>query len=328
VVAPMSAARDPQRWMNQITSDLAYRLRTAGGKSLVLGKNAMADGGMTEQQILLANKEGEPVVMGDAGPGGLQGAASVLDTSPAAGFYQLFGTLPATKEMADNAVNVFPENYGAPTGPNQLVGTMQLQLQQAGVAQQPFYASIADLFKQVHQHDAQAGRQHYARYPVVLRKMVGDAAADAILLTKDDPTEYLRAKVDLTADTKQLRVMTDRELVPMLMQMGMLDPVAAAQLLGRATPDDAYDAARQFTQQQAIAAEEAAQQQAMQQQAAMLDAEAAEIDMAEANLAKDQTRAEIDMAKIEQKLMQPEAQAAAAWNKPDAFAQAAGGTLP
>ncbi|WP_178118963.1 hypothetical protein, partial [Pseudomonas sp. FSL A6-1183] len=64
---------------------------------------------------------------------------------------------------------------------DQLVGTLQLQLQQAGVMQQPFYAAIADLYRQQNQFYAQAGKQFYSRMPWILEQMTGEQDMAALI---------------------------------------------------------------------------------------------------------------------------------------------------
>lgn len=315
-VAPMTAATDPQRWINQITSDIAWRLRKAGGKSMILAKEALADSNYTEQEAIMAMKEGDPMVLSGSQLGGLQNSSGALDSSPGPAIYQMLGMLPQAKAIAESSTGVYESNYGAPQGQDQLVGTLQLQLQQAGVMQQPFYAAIADLYKQQNQFYAQAGKQFYSRMPWILEQMTGEEDMAALIESKDMQLEQFRVEVDLSPDGQQLRLMTDQQIIPGLMQMGMLDPVTAAQLLGRSIPDDVYAAARQFTKQ-------AADAQAQQQQAAAAQAEGQALAMEEAairdedaDITKQRTDADLKMAQIQQKLMQPEAQALARWSEP------------
>jgi len=319
VIAPLTAAISPQRVMNQITSDLMWRLRKSGNKSVAVDTDALAGSTMKEQDLLMALKEGDPVNLKGAIVGGLQNAVRDIDTSPGSSFYQMFALLPQMKNVAESSVGVYESNYGAPQGQDQLVGTLQLQLQQAGVMQQPFNSAIAMQIKQVHQFDAQAGKQHYARYPWMLSEMVGDDNMEALIASKDMQNEQFRIEVVMTSDIEQRRMITDTQTIPMLLQMGMLDPTTATKILGKATPYEAYRAAEKYTAEAArIASEQAAQQQQMQAQQAMA-MEQANIRDEEADIAKQETDKDLKMAQMQQKLMQPEAQAAADWNKPDAM---------
>ena len=326
VVAPLTAAISPQRVMNQITSDLMWRLRKSGNKSVSIDTDALNGSTMSEEAILLALKEGDPVNLKGAIVGGLQNAVRELDTSPGNSFYQMFALLPQMKGVAESSVGVYESNFGAPQGQDQLVGTLQLQLQQAGVMQQPFNAAIAMQIKQVHQFDAQAGKQHYARYPWVLSQMVGDDNMEALLSSKDMQNEQFRIEVTMTSDIEQRRMITDTQTIPMLLQMGMLDPTTAAKILGRATPYEAYRAAEKFTReaQQVASQQAAAQEQAMAQQAVAM--EQAAIRDEEADIAKQETDASLKMAQIQQKKEAPFLQAESEWSKPDAMMPQTGAT--
>jgi len=318
VVAPLTAARDPQRWMNQITSDIAWRMRKAGGKSVLLAKEAVDGSNMDEEELNMKVKEGDTIVVPAAMLGGLQNASGQIDASPGASFYNMLGLLPQVKSVAESAVGVYESNYGAPTGGGQLVGTLQLQLQQAGVMQQPFYAAIADLYKQIHQFNAQAGKQFYSRRPWLLSQMVGEDDMTALITTEDMQLEQFRVKISLAPDGAQLRTITDQQVIPQLMQMGMLDPTTAAKLMGRSVPDDVYAAARQFTKQAAEAAAQQAQaQQVMMAEQAMAQEQAA-IDQQQMELAKQENSSELKLAQLQQKAEQPARQAESEWMKPDA----------
>ena len=316
VVAPLTAARDPQRWMNQITSDIAWRIRKAGGKSVLIAKEAIDGSNMDEEELNMKVKEGDTIVVAASQLGGLQNASGQVDASPGPGMYNLLGSLPQFKAIAESATGVYESNYGSPQG-GQLVGTLQLQLQQAGVMQQPFYAAVAELYKQIHQFDAQAGKQFYAKRPWLLSQMVGEEDMAALVTTEDMQLEQFRVKVSLSPDGQQLRTITDQQLIPQLMQMGMLDPTTAAQLLGRSTPDDAYAAARQFAKQAAAAAAAAQQKQQVAAAEAQMAAEQQAIDQQQLELSKQENNSDLKMAQLEQKASQPYRQAESEWMKPD-----------
>lgn len=317
VVAPISAAIDPQRWMNQITSDLAWRLRVAGGKVLAVGKAAWFGSGMTEEEQMQAIKEGDrPLILDETISGSIGNATTTIDNSPGAGFYNLMSQLPQMKAIAESAVGVYEQNYGAPGSANQLVGTMQLQLQQAGVMQQPYYASIVDLFRQIYQFIAQGGKQFYGRRPWLLSRMTAEEDMAALVQGRDMQMEQFRVAVEMVPDNQQLRLITDKEVIPMLMQLGMLDPQTASELMGRSTPSDAYAAAREYTKMAAEAQAQMAQQQQQAMMAQGLAAEKQAVDDQEMQLAQLEQKTNMEAAKLQQKMAQPSIQAAADWLKP------------
>jgi hypothetical protein len=325
-VAPLTAARDPQRWINQIASDAAWRMRKAGGTSPIIAKEAIDGSNMDEAEAAQKIKEGDLLVIPAAQLGGLNNASGKIDTSPGAGFYNLLGVLPQMKSIAESSVGLYDVNAGAPGNGDQTGIAMQTQLRQSGVMQQPYLASLAYLFEQMHQFDAQAGKQFFCKRPWLLEQMVGDDDMKALIASEEMQLEQFRVKIDLAPNAAQERMETDAQVIPMLLQMGMLDAVTAAQLMGRSTKEDAYAAARKFSKQAAAAA---AEQQRMAQAAqaqAGLDAEQAELDGAKGDLAKAQQQQEINREKLQQKLAQPLVQANADWMKPPK--EAPGGKAP
>lgn len=316
VIAPLTAAISPQRVSNQVTSDLMWRLRKSGNKSVAIDTDAIANSSMDEAEIRNALKEGDPIDLKGAIAGGLQNAVRDIDTSPGNSFYQMFSLLPQVKAFSESSTGVYEASYGAPQGQDQLVGTMQLQLQQAGVMMQPFSKAVASIMRQIHQHGAQVGKQHYAMFPWILSQMSGDEGMEAIIASKDMQNEQFRVEVELTVEMDKQRAIADMQTIPFLLQAQMIDGYEAAKLLGRATPYDAYRASEAYLakkqQADAMAAQAAQQQQAAQ----ALALEDAALRDEEAEIASEQTKADLDMAKIQAKLMQPEAQAAAEWNKP------------
>jgi hypothetical protein len=316
VVAPITVAIDSQRWINQITSDIAWRLRKAGGKSVVIDKNALIGTNQNIDDVFQQLKEGDPFELDGAPLGGVNNAVREVDTSPSSGTYQLMNMLPQMKAVAESGTGVYEANYGAPGGPNQLVGTLQLQLQQAGVMQQPYYAAIVDLYRQIYQAEAQLGKSFYGRRPWLLSRMTGDEYLSNMVAGRDMQIEQFRATVEMVMDNQQQRLIVDQQIIPGLIQLGILDPVTAADLLGRSVPNDVYDAARMFTKQaQAAAAEQAKQQQQqmMMQGVAMQDQAIADEEREVAKMQHDQ---EMQQAQLLQKLHQPQAQALSEHLKP------------
>jgi hypothetical protein len=304
-VAPLTAARSPQRVMNQLTTDLMFRLRKAGGVSPVIDTDAMNGSTMTEAALFMAMKEGDPINIKGAIVGGLNNAVSRIDNSPGPGFYNMFAMIPEIKGMMEGSVGVFDQNFGAPGPANQLVGTMQLQLQQQGVQQQPFNASVARLYEQQHQFNAQVGKQFYGARPWALKQMVGDKGAQAILLSKDMQYEQFRIEIVLTPNAQEIRTIVDNQIIPMRMQMGLLGPQEAAELFGRAFPADVDAACRKFTAKMALAQQAQAEAQQMQMQADALAAEEQMVAEEEEKVAKREQDAALKAAQIQQKLQQP-----------------------
>lgn len=319
VVAPLTAAISPQRVMNQLTSDLMYRLRKAGHSSPAIDTDAMANSTMSEEDIIYALKEGNPINLKGAMVGGLQNAVREIDTSPSTSFYQAFSLIPQISQMAQSSTGVYDQNFGAPGSANQLVGTLQLQLQQAGVMQQPYYAAISSLYKQVHQFNAQAGKQFYCRFPWKLKQMVGDISYDTLKLSQDLQNEQFRIEVTLVPNAAEMRNIIDNQLIPMRMQLGLLDQATAADLMGRSYQSDVDAAQRRYVKRQAMVQEQMAKQQQQQEMAMAAAQEQQNIDQQESELAQMELQERMNQQKIAGKLAQPMAQAEARWAEPDAM---------
>lgn len=307
VISPIAAALSPQRVMNQVTTDLMWRMSKGGNRGIAFDYDAAIGGSMTEEEVIKAIKNGDPVSLKGAINGGVQNSIKEYNASVGSEFYSMFNTMEQMSNIAQASTGVYDQNFGAPGSPDQLVGVKQLQLQQAGIMQQPFYAAIADLYRQMHQFNAQAGKEHYARLPWLLAEMVGQTEAVAIEMSKDMILEQFRVKVDLAPDGEVTRNYVDTQMIPSYIQLGLLDQATAASLLGRSTPSDVNAAARSYTKMAKVAAakmeqEKAkmAQQAALAQQDAVLGQREHEMSMKMADLAQqsDKTNKDAQMPLI------------------------------
>jgi hypothetical protein len=159
---------------------------------------------------------------------------------------------------------------GGMDNPDQLVGTMQLQIQKGTVVTERYYAALRDLFRQVYQAFCSSGKRFYINEKPTLISMVGDEDADVIVLSKDMKNEDFRASVEFAIDPKSERQGVDAMLFQLL-QIGLMDKVSWSNLIGRASEDDMWEAVRRYAKESSEAEKVAAQQQeqqaaAMQQQ--------------------------------------------------------------
>jgi len=311
VISPIAAAISPQRVMNQVTSDLMWRMSKGGNKGLAFDSDAAIGGSMTEQEVITAIKNGDPVSLKGSINGGVQNSIKEYNASVGAEFYNMFTVLEKLSGIAQASTGVYDQNFGAPGSGDQLVGVKQLQLQQAGVMQQPFYAAIADLYEQIHQFNAQAGKEYYARMPWILSQMVGDTEAAAIEMSKDMTLEQFRIEVKLTPDSEVTRHYVDTELIPLYLQMQLLDPQSASELLGRSLPEDVYAKSREFTKRAAMAARKMQEDQAKQQQMAGLVAQDQMLGQQQHETAMKMSDQALTADQINQKAQAPEVTAAA-----------------
>lgn len=323
VVAPVSAAVSPQRVLNQVLSDVVWRMSKAKGGSRILDKNAIVSAGMNVKEALFNLAEGDDIVIDGHALSGIPQSIGHAEGGLDRGFAEMVNMVDVLRQMAEKSTGIYEENYGAPGSANELVGVKQLQLQQASIMQQPFTDAVQRLFEQVHQFNAQAGRQWYIRHPWVLEDMVGTDGLDVLDASGDMQYEQFRVEVKLALNSDEVKQASDN-MALQFMQMGLLDQASVAKLLGRSYPEDVYDAARLYTEEAKAAAMAQAEAQAQAQQ----DAAMAQEEMMLAQQEMDQYNKLADVAlkgeQLNQKAQQPVAQALSEHLKPvDPNAQAA-----
>lgn len=318
VIAPLSAARDPQRVMNMVLSDLMWRMEKAPGSSIVYDSDAAAGGGMREADFLRGLKNSDPVRMKGALTGGVQNALTVKDGSLGASFYQQWQILDNLYQMAQSSTGIYDQNFGAPSDPRQLVGNKQLQLQQAGVMQQPFYAALSDAYQQVHQFNAQAGKLFYSARPWALSQMVGDKGAQALFASGDMTAEQFRVEIVLAIDSEERKKEADMMILGQggYMDRGLLDQASAAKLLMNSYPEDVAEGARAYTKQAQQAAQMQAQEQQQQQQQMAAAVQQQNQQAQQDQLHQEQVKASLEAEKIQTKRDAPFASAKAKWMEP------------
>lgn len=310
VVAPVTAAVSPQRVMNQVLSDITWRMSKAKLPVRILDKVSLTSGGSSIKQALFDMNQGDDIVVNATAIGGSQNAVTHLPGGLDNNFFAMFDLLDRLKLIAEASTGIYEQNYGAPGSANELVGVKQLQLQQASVMQQPYYDAIQRMYEQIHQFNAQAGRQFYIRHPWVLADMVGDMGLEAIMQSKDMELEQFRVGVQLALSSDQIKQATDALTMNMLAQQ-MLDPVSAAELLGQSYPEDVFNKARTVTKEMKEAAIQQAQQQAMGQQEALLMQQEMGLQQQEQDLYKNMLDASLKVDQINQKAGQPMVQSQA-----------------
>jgi hypothetical protein len=96
--------------------------------------------------------------------------------------------------------------------------------------------------------------------------MVGDYNAEVLRLIPTARIEDCRIHVEMSQNPKQLVRAAD-QLITFYLQIGMLDKTRAANLAGRSTPDQVYQALRDFASDSILLAKAQAQGQAQQAQA-------------------------------------------------------------
>lgn len=277
VIAPITAAVAPQRVMNQVVSDLVWRMSKAGNMSTIFDSRALANSNMTIEEINYAQKEGNAYELdGSMSPGGIAGAVTTKDTSLPQSFYQLWNVPQMIDQIAQKGTGLPDSTMGQSSGQNQLVGTTQLLLQQSNTMMQPFTNCWVEGFRQVHQYDVQAGKGFFVKYPWILAELTGDEGVATVMQSMSMQLEQFRADIEASLDSTAVKAAAD-EMLLKFYELKLVDASTVASLGGRSYPEDVWNGARTSTAMAAEAA--AAQAEAQQKQAALagLTAEAKDL---------------------------------------------------
>ncbi len=309
VVAPLTAVMSPQRIINQVTSDIMWRMSQAGAQVPFFDKKALSTGGFTIKQALTAYKRGNPMYGDTVHIGGAQNAVQMVGGGLDPNIFKQWELLQGFIKMAEDSMGLYAQNSGAPGPANQLVGVKEIQEQQQTSMLRPYFGCIQSVFEQMHQFDAQAGRQFYIKRPWKLEDMVGTEGMKILTQTKYADIEQFRLTTKLTLNPEELKGIADGMILQEggLLDRQLLDPVSAGKLLGHSYPEDLWPAVERSTQERAIAQQKMAEDQAKANQMAMLQSREQQLGEEERNLydkafdmttKADQTNMKGDMAAL------------------------------
>ena len=272
VVAPLTAVMSPQRIINQVTSDIVWRMSQAGTQVPFFDKKALASGNMTIKQALVAYKRGNPIYGDTVHVGGAQNAVQMIGGGLDPNIFKQWELLQGFMRIAEDATGLYSQNSGAPGPANQLVGVKEMQEQQEDTMTRPYFACVQGLYEQMHQFDAQAGRRFYIKRPWILEDMVGTEGAKVLTQTKYNDLLQFRLKTVVAMNPEAQREAANNMILMQggLLDRGLLDPVSAGRLLGKSFTDDLWPAIETYTQEAAIAQQRQAQEKAQAAQMGML----------------------------------------------------------
>jgi len=272
VVAPLTAVMSPQRIINQITSDIVWRMSQAGSMVPFFDKKALASSGQTIKQALTAYKRGNPMYGDTVHLGGAQNAVQMIGGGLDPNIFKQWELLQGFIRIAEDATGLYAQNSGAPGAANQLVGVKEMQAEQEDTMTRPYFGCIQSLFEQMHQFDAQAGRRFYIKRPWILEDMVGTDLAKVITETKYNDLLQFRLTTKLSLNPEEMKNMANAQILGQggLLDRGLLDNVTAGRLLGKAYVEELWPAVEVYTQEAAMAQQKMAEDQAKAAQMAML----------------------------------------------------------
>lgn len=315
-ISPVQAAISPQELLNQTLTTFSGLLNQTGGSGMILDRAGL-DPAFPENKVHMAAKNGETIIMN--GRGNINNMLTHYDHTPKEGMYRMLQIVNYMNAISKESTSSTDVMRGQPTGGEQLVGVTENQQMRGMVMEMPFRHTIMLLYQQMYQYTAQAGRQFYAKNPSKLEQIVGMDDMLAVLMTPDALLEQFRVEVVLTGN-QNARIEQGNMQILQFLQLQMLDPMTAAQLWGRSTPEDVAEGLRKSQKIQQEAAKEKQKQDAQAAQMAMAMQKQQEIDAMNQETYKDALDTANERMKEQAKGMQPyqRAEAASMFPPPDA----------
>jgi len=242
VFSPLDDAIDPQRFVNRVISATEQTINTSGGKGIVIDEDSVEDGMMEEVERNVKN--GAPIRVRSRGKG-ITNTVGNYDTTPGRTAYDMFGIVPVIKSLVDSSTGQNEALRGESTGSDQLVGVTEILLQRGSLMQQPFYYAITNLFLQMYEASATAGKMNYIDNEEELVDFTGDDNGRIIKLSKDMINEDMAVYIEQENDEKALIKSADSMLMSLL-QLQLIDDVFFSNMIGRSTPNKLFSELRKY----------------------------------------------------------------------------------
>ena len=263
VLSPIDDVIDTQRFVNRTLSVTESLINNSGGAGVAIAEQAIPDRDK-EHQVLSDVKRGKPITVDVGRVGSVTNAVHSYDASMPNGIGKYFDIINTMGASMGEITSVNRDMTGN-TGSSQLVGVTQANIQRGSLVQEPIFFAISQLMIKSCESMVDRGRLIYADNPRRLAIYTGDEGVQEIVITRDMALEDFRLSVKRSVDEATERQMVDTQVIQ-FMQLQMLDRKSAANLLGRASLEEFYDAVRAFSKDMA---QVEAQQSQMQQQQAM-----------------------------------------------------------
>jgi hypothetical protein len=310
VDSPISALINPQRMINRYASVMENLMNNMKGSSIAYDKDAVGD---TDEAEFLSNYyQSKPLGL-KARRTGIHNVVTEMNPK-LEGARQYADLMSIQKDFMDRIIGVNESLQGQSVSANQLVGVTQSQIQRGSLIQEPFYASLADVYMQMFQAIVNAGKRFYVKRERELAIMVGDNMTKVLQLSQDLNAEDFRVFVKRQPNIDN-QIQIGNQLLISWITAGLIDEVTFAELFNRSTPEQVARRFREVAKtraesqrQQAEIEGQAAQERAMmdaQNQQSMMQQQMQEKEMDRiSGQQKEQTRAD---AKIESELIKASA---------------------
>lgn len=257
VSSPIDDAINPQRFFNRMMSAMENQVNNAGGSGVAID-SSMVD--VEDDSEITSNVNQSKPIFLDAKGKGIGNAVGKYEGGVSAATYNMFGFIPMLKQLVDGSTGFNQAMRGEQVGQDQLVGVTSAMLQQGSLLQAPFYHSLSMIMKQCYQTIADRGKKIYIDNKRQLINAVGDYNAEVITLSKDAKLEDFRIFLELDENPRQL-IQAANQMLLLFKSQNLIDDVAFGNLIGRAMPEDVYEAVRAYAGQKVIMSRVQAKQQ-------------------------------------------------------------------
>jgi len=263
ILSPMSDSLNPLRFVNRILSATEAQINASGGTGPIFDKD-MFDSMDHENETQSNVKQGKAVFMRTKGRG-VNNSVGTYDNTVKNGTYGMFEIVNIMKQMMQDTTGVNEGLKGESTGSDQLVGVTQLMIQRGSLMQEPFYEAIADVYTQVYQYVATAGKNMYLDNEMELEIAVGEEGVEVFKLSEGMRNEDFRIFIKRDNDPDMLIAQADQTMLGLL-EAGLIDKNFYAEMAGRSTIDQVYSRLRTVASLEREAARKAAEEQAAAQE--------------------------------------------------------------
>lgn len=262
--SPVDIAINPQRMVNRMYSVVENMMNNSRGSGTAYDPEMVED----QEQFLSDMNQSKPVAIRTRGMG-INNVIYRYDNTPSAGAMNIQNYANSFIQALESITGVTNAMKGQIDSPEQLVGVYQLMIRRGSITQERYYDALEQVFLDCYQAIATSGRRYYCMNRKKLIDYTGDQGAAIIEMSKDMANEEMLVEVKRSLSPDDERKFVDSQTLQFV-QIGLLDKIRAANILGRGTEDDMWMAVREFAKEAEQAERIMAQQQKQLEAAQMM----------------------------------------------------------
>lgn len=251
VLTPLDDVIDPQRFLNRTMSVVESHMSNMRGTGTVISKSAVDDRD-GEADVLRNINSSKPIFVDTDRVGSVQNAIGTYGTNLGQGTLQMFQVIDQVQKAIQDVTGVNEAMTGTQGGSDVLVGVIEAQIQRGSLVQEPFYWGVTSILKQAYEHMATIGKSIYKDNPRKLSMIVGDKGMANIQINENHMLQDYRIFIK-RAESREQGIQAGNQLLFTLLQAGLIDQPAFANLFGRSNPDMIADAIRKYAKSKLLA---------------------------------------------------------------------------